>query len=181
MPYPWECIDCTWLDPNDKRWGDCYCKKNRYYVDPASASCRHFDKKSSSATSPCYLTTAMCNILGHEDDCEILNTLRGFRDNYMKNTPECLPLLEDYDTVGPIISERLHSDENRVLSANIMLYFFIGPAINCINNEDYDTAIEIYKDMTISLMEKYGLDQSMLASSKVIGENMQRKRELQTV
>lgn len=178
MPYPWECSDCAWLDTNDCRWGDFYCKKNRYYVDANSPSCRHFEKRNSSSNSSCYLTTLMCNILGYEDNCVALDSLRAFRDNYMKNDDYCNLLLDDYDIVGPMVCEHLENDSNKVRVAHVMLTEFITPAIRCIREDNYDDAIEIYKNMTIGLMNHYGLDTSELACSKTVGVNITRKREI---
>jgi len=184
-------VQCDFLDYRGGIFsGGYYCKKDDKYLDKGtvntycdnSLNYRNCPSNTTSYSSviDCYLTTAMCNILGYEDDCEVLETLRSFRDNYMKKKPECLPLLEDYSTVGPIIASKLDTDEDRVLKANIMLYFFIEPAINCIKNNDYDSAIEIYKNMTINLMETYDIDKSLLASQKVMGINTQKKRTLES-
>lgn len=160
MPYPWECIDCAWLDPRDVKYGEYYCKYNHYYVKADSPSCRHLEKKSSSGG--CYLTTLMCDILGYEDDCEILNALRGFRDNYMKNDDNYKLLLDDYDIVGPEVCGYIEDDEENVAVANVMLYGFINPAIYYINIGDISNAIRVYENMTLSLMDRYGLDSSNL-------------------
>lgn len=174
MPYPWECLDCALLDMNDTKWGDAYCKYYKRYVDPASRSCDHLVKKNNSGGG-CYLTTCMCEVLGFEDHCNTLDSLRSFRDDYMKNDPECLPLLEDYDVVGPLICDRINSDDNKFRTAHVMLLEYVVPAIGFINNNDYDSAIEIYKNMTTDLMDYYGLDKSILTSERTICSNKQRK------
>lgn len=177
MPYPWECLDCAWLDMNDSnRWdsSEYWCSVRRYYVRPNSASCDKLKKKGS--TGGCYLTTAMCNILGFEDHCEVLDTLRAFRDDYMKNTDECKPLLEDYDNVGPVISKYLDEDTDRVQTSLVMLNSYIKPAIDFIDAKNYDAAIDVYKDMTLSLMEFYDLDTDELSFMKE-NKSLQRKRK----
>lgn len=176
MPYPWECIDCVLLDTSDTRWGDAYCKYYKRYVDPGSRSCDHLVKKNSGGG--CYLTTCMCDVLGFGDHCNTLDTLRNFRDSYMKNNEECLPLLEDYDVVGPLICNKINSDDNKFRTAHIMLTEYISPAINCIDNNDYDTAIEFYKNMTTDLMDYYNIDKSILSYDKVIEDVRQRKMNL---
>lgn len=162
MPYPWECSDCNWLDPNDQKWGEHYCKKLRQYVRADSPSCRYLDKKSSNSGG-CYLTTAMCDILGFEDNCDVLETLRAFRDNYMKENEECTLLLKDYDNVGPKIVECLNEDDNKIETAVTMLDFYIMPAIEYISVCDFDAAIDVYKNMTLGLMRYYELDVNMLS------------------
>lgn len=167
--------------------GSYYCDKGDKYLDKATINsycdnslkyrdCPIFRKSDSS----CYLTTAMCDILNLDDHSRTLDTLRDFRDSYMKNNDDCIPLLEDYDRVGPILSGKLLTDKNKSRTAHIMLIEYITPAIKSIDNKDYDNAIEIYKDMTLSLMDYYRLDKSIL-SDKIIGINKQRKIEPQTV
>lgn len=178
-------MECEYLTWNGGIFGSYYCQKDNKQIDKYTINtycdnslnyrnCPIYNK--SSSTGGCYLTTAMCNILGYEDHCYALDTLRDFRDNYMKKTPECLPLLKDYDLVGPKICEKLENDGNKKRTANIMLTEFITPAIICIKKNDYDNAIEIYKDMTLGLMDYYGFDPKELACAKEIEITKQRKR-----
>ena len=157
MGYPWQCSDCIWLDMKDSSWRGFRCTKKGIYVNPEERSCNnHFEKKNESS-STCYLTTAMCEILNEPDNCYVLETLRSFRDNVMKNDENCTPLLEEYDVIGPQICKKLYQDEQKEVIARSMLYLRIYPAINAIKNEKYDDAIEIYKDMTELLKEKYNV------------------------
>lgn len=178
-------MQCDFLEWQGGLFGSYYCTKDDKSVDKYTVntycdnSLRYRDcpiYKKSSSSGGCYLTTAMCNVLGCEDNCETLETLRNFRDDYMKKTPECLPLLEDYDLVGPKISQKIDEDENKTRTANIMLTEYINPAINCIKNKLYDSAIEIYKDMTLDLMNYYEVDTKDLSYQKEIEINKQRKR-----
>lgn len=178
-------MQCDYLDWYGGILGYYYCRKDDTRIDKNTINnycdnslnyrnCPIYNK--SSSNGGCYLTTAMCNILGYEDHCYALDTLRDFRDNYMKKTPECLPLLEDYDLIGPKISQKLEEDKNKIRTANIMLTEFITPAIICIKREDYDNAIEIYEDMTLGLMDYYGFDTKELACKKETKIKKQRKR-----
>ena len=42
----------------------------------------HTSYSSSSSDSSCFLTTATCRVMGYEDDCEVLQSFRHFRDTY---------------------------------------------------------------------------------------------------
>ena len=163
--------------------GGYFCKKDNKYVDKITLNtycdnslkyrqCPIYTRGSSGG---CYLTTAMCDILGQEDNCPILETLRGFRDNYMKKHEEYLPLLEDYDVVGPVISDRLFNDENKDKIAQAML-LFINEAIDSIKDKEYTSAINTYENMTIYLMDYFDLDMSLLNSKKA--KEIVRKREI---
>lgn len=180
MSYPWECRDCINLDQDDIKWGDMYCKAKRMYVDPCSTSCSNDFRKTREAEQrgTCYLTTCMCNILGKEDNCNTLNTLRAFRDNYMKQDPKYDVILEDYRKVGPIISGRIEDDENSYEIATIMKNNYIDEAIEFINEEKYNDAVNIYLAMTVDLLDYYGIDMNVLQLDKYDTEEKQivRKR-----
>lgn len=176
MGYPWQCSDCIWLDMKDSSWRGFRCTKKGIYVNPGEKSCNnHFEKKNESSSN-CYLTTAMCEILNEKDNCYVLETLRSFRDNIMKNDENCTPLLEEYDVIGPQICKKLYQDEQKEVIARSMLYLRIYPAINAIKNEKYDDAIEIYKDMTELLKEKYNVKYEC---TKTTTQNKTKKLNLQ--
>lgn len=165
------CYDCAHHD-GDVKHGDAWCSFYRSYENPRGAeTCRRFEPKGSGG---CYLTTIMCDILGYQDDCAILNLLRRFRDKQMKPNPEYQPLLEDYDVVGPLVCEKLSNDENKLDMAFLMLNNYISPVIDLISEKKTEEAIEIYKSMTIDLMDYYGFDTKELNCSK---KSIQRKRK----
>ena len=165
------CYDCAHHDGDTKN-GNTWCSYYRGYYDPRDADrCRRFELKKSS--SNCYLTTLVCDILGFEDDCEVLETLRNFRDNYMRYDKDLNLLLDDYDIVGPQVCTLLEKDERKEEIATTMLNHFINPSINHINNNEYDEAVTVYEDMTLSLMNYYNLDSDNLNCAR----NNQRKRK----
>lgn len=163
MSYPWQCKDCIYLDESDTKWGDMYCKAKGWYVDPGSTSCSNdFAKNKEASKKDCYLTTAMCHVLEKDDKCEELEALRSFRDNYMKKNEAYIPVLEDYDKIGPVISDKILDDEDCKQVALIMKYFYIDMAIEKINEKEYEDAIDIYVNMTLDLMEHYDIDMDLI-------------------
>lgn len=181
MPYPWECIDCDEYYEDLVKNGKFYCNKMHQYVLVHEHSCSTYfvkrDKNRPLKTKPndCYITTAIVNILGYEDNCDTLEKLRDFRDNYMKHQEYCLPLLEDYDVVGPLISEELLKDENKVKQAKRLLNGFIKEALDAIKDREYDSAVDLYVNMTEFLMDWYDIDMTLLSYNK---KEIQRKREI---
>lgn len=179
-------MQCDFLDWSGGIFGSYYCSKDNKSVDKSTVntycdnSMRYRDcpiyKRSSN--SSCYLTTCMCNILGFDDNCKTLDSLRSFRENYMRKNEDCLPLLEDYDVVGPIICDKIMKDENKTRTAHVMLIEYITPAINSINNSDYDLAISYYKNMTTDLMDYYGVDKSILSFDNNNTKNKSRVRKM---
>lgn len=145
-----KCKYCSYMDLSDKNnHGECYCSYWRRYYDPDSNGCSYNDNSSNGLEhdNGCYLTTAMCYILGKEDNCYELSILRFFRDNYMKKTVEGQKLLAEYILISPPIADILlkHKDKNEI--ANFMLNKYINPAIELIKKKQYVLAVEKYKDM----------------------------------
>lgn len=51
----------------------------------------------------CFITTAVCETMGKEDDCYELNAFRSFRDTYMLNSVEGKRLVDEYYQIAPAI------------------------------------------------------------------------------
>ena len=165
------CAECTYMHEGGgpKYWCE---KKNgdRYACDPKCDDfCRAYSRSSSAienmyersknalSSGGCYITTIMCKILNYKDDNEYLNTLRGFRDNYMKADKKYFPLLLIYDTFGRKIAENLEQDENRQTIANTLFNNYIVKAVDLIKEGKNEDAVNIYTAMTASLAQNYHL------------------------
>lgn len=160
-----ECIQCRYMDLSDKNdYGEAYCQLRGHYYDPYSSACGSLEYSDSSYQnreseynndSCCYLTTAMCKVLGYDDQCDYLEILRDFRDTYMMQKPECFDLLIEYEVIGPIISRHILQDKE---TANIMLDNYIAKTIMLIKKGQYEQAINTYKAMVYFLKNKYNLN-----------------------
>lgn len=125
--------------------------------------------------SYCYLTTAMCSILSYPDDNYYLETLRSFRDNVLKNDINYIPLLLLYDNIGPKIAYNLYNDTNKEVNANLLFSNFIIKAVEAIENNEIDEAINIYKEMTLSLAKKFNIEVNYIEPKDVEINNIDMK------
>lgn len=169
------CGQCKWIDDKNKSsWNDTYYCNKPYkggYHSLTEYACSGFipdpeklPKKGSYTPSGCYITTIICNILGYEDNCEVLTILRNFRDNILKQDPKYLTLLIEYDTVGPLISKGIQNEPNNYIFAIGLLEHFIIPCVNAIKNQNYDEAIAIYKNMVMYLHDEFSLPSITISS-----------------
>ena len=69
---------------------------------------RSFKREPNSHTG-CFLTTACVEYAGLPDNCAELETMRWFRDNFVRGLPEGDSLLTEYYAVAPLIVERIKS------------------------------------------------------------------------
>ena len=156
------CSECALYDSNGTpKWGDeHYCSKKGKYLKPTTYACSSFVKnnaKEGYQRAGCYITTIVCNILGYPDDCNLLVTLRDFRENYLKQNSEYLPLLIEYDQIGPIISDNIVNDPDAKITAIENTRNFLIPCVEAIKAGNLDKAIEIYKSLVLLLKLKYAL------------------------
>lgn len=107
----------------------------------------------SKLVSFCFITTAVCESLGKGDDCDELNTLRKYRDTWLKdNHPESI---EEYYKIAPgiveVINERPDSDK----IWHGIYNDYIDPCIEYVNSGRNELAYTEYKCMVESLTDKY--------------------------
>lgn len=63
----------------------------------------HDSKSCKPYSSGCFLTTAACDVVGLEDDCWELQTLRKFRDSWLAHQPDGQADIERYYRLAPAI------------------------------------------------------------------------------
>lgn len=170
------CAACTYLGENADYNGKYYCSKKGdvYACDPKcysfceaygrsnSARENMYDNSQKHQSSGCYLTTTMCNILNYPDDNYYLQTLRMFRDSILKTNINYIPLLLTYDIIGPQIADNLKQDKDNKIIATTLFTDYIKRAVDAIENNKIQEAVNIYIAMTTSLAERYNINTHIL-------------------
>lgn len=159
------CSTCFHLDLEDCKYSEYYCLHHKKRVKKNATACSDYvneDKVKSSGSYQrsgidCYITTIVCEILGYPDDAEVLQLLRGFRDNFLKLNAQFFPMLYEYDQVGPQIAEALRNDAQKKRIALALLQGFLLPCSIAVKAGNAQVAINIYTNMVNMLKEKYGL------------------------
>lgn len=101
---------------------------------------------SSGAQGGCFLTTAACEYKGLPDDCELLQTLRNFRDTVVPPS-----LVARYYRISPTIAQKVKGDEKQ-------LKYIYDTAKKCeslINAGKNNDAICEYQLMVVNLSRHY--------------------------
>lgn len=171
MAYENQCGSCNNLrnikddyklyDRNDTCRGHCIIHKTCPYPD--EPICSYYVKRTDEETA-CYITTIVCGLLGYDDDCSLLQTLRGFRTNIMQKDPKYKEILFEYDTVGRQISNLLMRDffkpkEKEPDEFIVSLYnFYLQPTARLVTEKKYEEAVERYTKMTKSLEDYYSIN-----------------------
>lgn len=103
----------------------------------------------------CYITTAVCDSLGKADDCYELNTLRGFRDNYMMHSKMGRILVKEYYETAPVLVMRMNSVKESKFIYQDIYEQFIQPCITYIEDKKYGECQSKYSEMVQTLKERY--------------------------
>jgi len=167
------CGECTYLDLNTGDiYGKFYCERKweRHLATDTECNsfCRAYSRDKCTIQNAyrysddhskggCYLTTMLCNILGMPDNNIYLETMRSFRKNILQNDEKYKQLLVEYDIIGPKIAKAINNDPLKEKIAEKQFKLNIIPITNAIKNNNLEIAISMYKNMTNSLKDFYGL------------------------
>lgn len=101
----------------------------------------------------CYITTATVGYMGLEDDCYELQTLRRFRDGWLKSNHPA-DIQHYYDTAPKVLAaieqEGVPFDTRRQFF-NAVFNNYVQPAVQAIESGNNQRAYAIYKEMTDSV------------------------------
>ena len=159
------CGTCAHLDTNNSKsheyfgdkWNTFYCNECGGYHKETESACRYYQERLKASSSDCFITTTVVELLGYSDNCAVLQTLRGFRDNVLHNNPVYADTLKTYDVIGPEISNSLRNDPLNKLMALSVAHDYIGPICNMIRESDYKTAVAKYSEMVNYLQDRYNI------------------------
>ena len=118
--------------------------------------CTYYKGKSSSG---CFITTAVCEILGKDDDCHELTSMRSFRDNWLKKQPSGEDEVQEYYAVAPQIVAAISSLGNADEIYSGICKNYIVPCVELTDKGDYPACHKIYRAMIESLRHKYVLEE----------------------
>lgn len=103
----------------------------------------------------CYITTAVCEVLGRPDDCYELNLLRDYRDTYLGSLPNGETLIQKYYDVAPSIVKHINQSGCSEEIYQDIWKNYLNPCIRMIENGESEDCLRLYEDMVFELERKY--------------------------
>jgi hypothetical protein len=97
----------------------------------------------------CFITTAVCDVLGLPNDNPVLNKFRKFRDEHMGGKEA----LKDYYKFAPAIVEEIKKKDIGEFYDILSLYLI--PALYFIDTDQYEKAENVYGRMFNEMKAKY--------------------------
>ena len=103
-----------------------------------------------------YVSTAIGFILKLDQKDPVLENVRNLRDEFLEKNEQYSSLLNMYDTVGPVISDKMDEDPNKEETAT-KIYSILSRISNLSSKDEKDKAVNYYCQMVGALINKYGL------------------------
>ncbi len=177
------CGECAHLQINGGTcFGEYYCETKCKYMKDNAPACGSFIKRPDGGyqRAGCYITTMACKILGLEDDCEVLTSLRRLREEYLKSFEDGIRILQEYDQIGPIISLLIQNESKEFVE--VLFEKFLIPCKEYVVAKLYPEATLIYQNMFMELKCRYGLSSGMVDFKKatpleILGKGRIRVKE----
>lgn len=145
------------------RQGDYYCIKAEDYVDSDwyFKYCRNYDYddcpiyKEESSSGGCYLTTACMQAKRLPDNCYELETLRNFRDTWLKSSEEGQAIIKRYYEIAPKIVSAINDTKDSKAVYDMLYDKMVKPCVEFIEQKKYQETLELYRSMTLQLEKEY--------------------------
>jgi hypothetical protein len=145
---------CYKIDKDvDDDWYEKYCKK-KYDYDECPIFKGDMKDYESNRKSGCFITTACVCALNKDDNCYELTLLRSFRDTYMQEDEARRNDIQQYYIRAPKIVDYINK-EPCPYNLYIWIYeTFIKKCISFIENNKFDDAYILYRNMVNELIKK---------------------------
>lgn len=131
---------------------DCY---HRYCIGYHYDDCPLYQQVNGSSSGGCFLTTACTESRGLPDDCMELQTLRAFRDNYMKQLPGGAAEVQEYYEIAPKILAQIDTLPDKAVILDKIYTDLVIPCIAEIQEGALSAAHERYRNYVQMLKDTY--------------------------
>lgn len=103
----------------------------------------------------CYITTAVCESLNLDDDCEPLRTLRWYRDTVLASLPGGADDIAFYYRTAPAVVEAIDRRPDAAAIYRAIYDTAILPAVTAIQAGAFEQARTLYRGMVLSTIREH--------------------------
>lgn len=103
----------------------------------------------------CYITTAVCQSLGKDDNCMELKSLRDYRDGYLANQPDGLDVIKEYYDIAPSIVKHIDKREDSKAIYQTIFEHYLVPCLTNIKENKMEACKYNYMKMVNELKQEY--------------------------
>ena len=95
----------------------------------------------------CYLTTAICAVLGKNDSCHELQVLRAYRDTYIRARSDGEQLIRRYYSHAPSVLAHVLTRSDGPAFLRSLYERYVEPCVALIEQGQNAQALELYRQM----------------------------------
>ena len=114
-----------------------------------------YEVPSDEKSSGCFITTAVCENFGKDDDCYELTAFRNFRDGWLTAQPDGKALIAEYYAIAPAIVDRINRLPDAAQIYETLRTKYLAPCLNFIERGDNTACKRLYVEMVTSLKKKF--------------------------
>lgn len=103
----------------------------------------------------CFITTAVCESLGKEDDCYELNAFRNFRDTWLTNAPGGERKIQEYYLYAPILVQKIDQRPDRTAIYEGIWQRWLRPCLKELEAGEPEVCAHTYEDMVLRLEQVF--------------------------
>ena len=114
-----------------------------------------YEVPSDEKSGGCFITTAVCENFGKDDDCYELTAFRNFRDGWLTAQPDGKALIAEYYSIAPAIVNKINSLPNAAQIYEALLTKYLAPCLNLIEHGENLSCKRLYVEMVTLLKKKF--------------------------
>ncbi len=132
-----------------------HAKKRDGYSNTRNYSTSSRTTSSSSSSSGCFLTTATCRVMGFEDDCDVLQAYRKYRDNILLSDSDGFSIIQEYYRIAPNIIKQIDAQPNSYEIYKKMWDNYLSVGYKLLQEKKYTDAKQLYIKLVTELLQEY--------------------------
>jgi hypothetical protein len=98
----------------------------------------------------CYITTATCMALNLPDDCDVLTTLRRFRDDVLMQSIQGRRDVETYYAMAPSVVQQIDASPDAAAIYHGIYELCLAPAVVAIKAGNHELAYELFRSLILN-------------------------------
>lgn len=110
---------------------------------------------SSNDSGGCFITTAVCEYFGREDDCYELTMLRSFRDNWLAKQKNGAMEIALYYDCAPKLVEKMKASPDYASTCEELMHTYIRPCVELIRKHQDEACRQLYIKGLQYMLNKY--------------------------
>ena len=167
------CKDCAYFENKPGFFIDySTCLKHKNNTKAEYSACKDFVAKKDphayrrGGLFGYHIATFICNVLGKELNDSVYLSVKALRDEFLEKDSKYDRVLEEYDTIGPLICHYINMEECRDYIAHNLYTEYLTPCAQAWDNNEPERALRIYLTMLNALKKKYGLGNHLNESTE---------------